>query len=62
MKQSLNASLIIAEASQRDNEDMKATAEQSKTISLATLRDSESMRTMTTVTVVTLPATACAVS
>ncbi|KAF2182550.1 hypothetical protein K469DRAFT_711724 [Zopfia rhizophila CBS 207.26] len=56
------ASLHVAEASQRDNAAMKAIAEDSKQVALNTSRDSAAMRTIAAMTMVFLPATFTAVS
>lgn len=58
----LNASLVIAEASKHDSADMRAMAEDTKIMTLATLQDSAEMRTIAAVTIIFLPGTATAVS
>ncbi|OCK84853.1 hypothetical protein K432DRAFT_90907 [Lepidopterella palustris CBS 459.81] len=55
--QTAEASLRVAEASQRDSKATKTIAEDSKLVALATSRDSAAMRTIAAVTILFLPAT-----
>ena len=57
-----DASFEIAKAGLQGNMDMKAIANASKTVALATLQDSAAMRTIAAVTTFFLPATFTAVS
>ena len=50
------------QASKQDSADMRAMAQDTKIMTLATLQDSAEMRTIAAVTIVFLPGTATAVS
>lgn len=52
----------MLQASKQDSADMRAMAEDSKIMTLATLQDSAEMRTIAAVTIFFLPGTATAVS